>query len=110
MAEKLTNNQIATHYIWMNDTRRKYIELWLFNDKIELLYNGITYRIWPFRLWIPDIVKDNDGNDITKSGKSLKLIDLIDNYNLLFKINQTIYWYLKQFITFDNDNALPRYE
>lgn len=110
MAEKLTNHELAAQYVSLNNSWRQYIEVWLFKDKLELEYDKKLYWIGPFRIGIPEFSKDPEGKEIVKTWQALKYVDIIDNYDLMFAINKTIYQYLKLFLTFADEHALPQYE
>lgn len=110
MPTQLSNHVLAWNYVSLNDSWRRYIELGLFKDKIEFEYEWVKYWIWPFRIFIPEISKDPEWREQVKTWVTLKYVEIINNYDLMFTINKAIYVYLKQFIKYEEDNALPQYE
>jgi hypothetical protein len=57
-----------------------------------------------------DIKEDPEGEKMMKVKGYFKLIDIIEDYDLIFLINKTMYTYLATFISFQEENELPQYE
>lgn len=110
MEKKLTNHELASQYVSLCNSWRSYIDVGLFTDKLEFTYNDKIYWIGPHRIGIPEFSKDPEGKEIVKTWQWLKYIDIIEDYDLMFLINKKIYQYLKMFINFSDEYALPHYE
>ena len=114
MTEKLTNYELSAQYVILCNAWKGYIELGLFEEKLDLEYKDEKYRIAPNKIGIPVIEKDPEWKEIVKTWVWFKYIQLINDYDLMFLINKTIYTYIKIFVTFDNEDnediLLPQYE
>jgi hypothetical protein len=108
MAKKITNHQLANHYVNLNKTWEQYSHLWLFWTHIEI--QTTKEKIWlkPHMIWNPNFLVDWS-KETLKDVVERKYIDYIDDYDTMFLINKTIYQFLSRFISFEW-NELPEYK